>query len=135
MFGGTGAQGGGLVRSIQSDPSGGFLARVPTRDPNSAKAQALAALGAEVVQCDAYKPEDIRRALAGAYGAFFVTWSFEPEPEPEREQQQVKDFAEGSRAEGLKHVIFSSTEDTLQVGNIVTLHTPGRKYSHTPGRK
>jgi uncharacterized protein YbjT (DUF2867 family) len=46
VVGATGAQGGGLVRAIQSDPSGGFTARALARDVNSDKAKALADLGA-----------------------------------------------------------------------------------------
>ena len=49
VIGATGAQGGGLVRAILNDPSGGFAARAVVRDPQSEKARALAALGAEVV--------------------------------------------------------------------------------------
>jgi uncharacterized protein YbjT (DUF2867 family) len=45
VVGATGAQGGGLVRAILSDLSGGFAARAITRDVNSDKAKALARLG------------------------------------------------------------------------------------------
>jgi len=41
VVGGTGAQGGGLIRAILADPSGEFAARALTRDPNSEKAKAL----------------------------------------------------------------------------------------------
>lgn len=47
VVGATGAQGGGLVRAIMSDKSGGFTARALTRDVNSEKAKALAELGAD----------------------------------------------------------------------------------------
>ena len=52
VAGATGAQGGGLVRAILDDPSGGFAARAMTRDPNCEKAKELAAAGAEVVAAD-----------------------------------------------------------------------------------
>ena len=46
VIGATGAQGGGLVRSILNDPEGGFKARAITRVTGSAKAKELAELGA-----------------------------------------------------------------------------------------
>jgi|GEM_PF-4001648 len=52
VVGATGAQGGGLVRAIAADPSGGFVARAITRDVGTDKAKALARLGAEVVAAD-----------------------------------------------------------------------------------
>ena len=64
-MGATGAQGGGLVRAIHGDPSGGFAARAMTRDVNSDKAKALAALGAEVVAADVDDPASLKKAFAG----------------------------------------------------------------------
>ena len=49
VFGATGAQGGGLARAILGDSKSEFSVRAVTRDVNSDKAKALAALGAEVV--------------------------------------------------------------------------------------
>ena len=55
VVGATGAQGGGLVRAILDDPTGGFAARVLTRDVNGPKAQEFAKRGAEVVAVDVGK--------------------------------------------------------------------------------
>ena len=74
VVGATGAQGGGVVRAILNDPSGGFAARALTRDVNSEKAKELAQMGAEVVAADVDDPESLKRAFAGAYGAFCVTF-------------------------------------------------------------
>jgi uncharacterized protein YbjT (DUF2867 family) len=63
VVGATGAQGGGLVRAILSDLSGGFAARAITRDVNSDKAKALARLGAEVVAANVRDIESLKRAL------------------------------------------------------------------------
>ncbi len=52
VVGATGARGGGLVRAIQADPRGEFVARAITRDINSEKARALPQLGAEVIEGD-----------------------------------------------------------------------------------
>ena len=73
VVGATGAQGGGLVRAILADPSGGFAARAITRNTRSDKAQALAGLGAEVVGADLDDAESLAAAFAGAHGAFCVT--------------------------------------------------------------
>ena len=50
VVGATGAQGGGLVRAILSDPDHEFHVRAITRDVNSDKAKELAKQGAEVVE-------------------------------------------------------------------------------------
>ena len=73
VTGATGAQGGGLVRAILADTSGGFAVRAITRKPEGDKAQALAKLGVEVVAGDLDDTESLAKAFAGAYGAFCLT--------------------------------------------------------------
>ena len=111
VVGATGAQGGGLVRAILEDPSGEFSARALTRDPNSEKARALAASGAEVVAADIDDPESLRRAFEGAYGAFCVTF-FWDHFSPDRELAQARAMAQAAKTTGLKHVIWSTLEDS-----------------------
>jgi len=111
VAGSTGAQGGGLVRAIQRDPSGEFTARALTRDPGSDKANALAALGAEVVAANIDDPESLKRAFAGAHGAYCVTFYW-AHLSPERELSQAKAMAEAAKHAGLQHVIWSTLEDT-----------------------
>ncbi len=71
VVGATGAQGGGLVRTIVNDASGGFTARAITRNVNAYKAKDLAGLGAEVIAADVDNLESLKKAFQGAYGAFF----------------------------------------------------------------
>jgi uncharacterized protein YbjT (DUF2867 family) len=111
VVGATGAQGGGLVRAILSDPDHPFVARAITRDVNSAKARELAALGAEVVAGDVDDPESLRRAFDGAYGAYCVTF-FWDHFSPEKELGHARAMAEAARDAGVKHVIWSTLEDT-----------------------
>ena len=111
VMGATGSQGGGLVRAIQSDPAGGFVARAITRDVNSDKAKALKDLGAEVVAADIDDEASLRKAFAGAYGAYCVTF-FWAHFSPEKEQQNAKNMAGAAKAAGLQHVIWSTLEDT-----------------------
>jgi uncharacterized protein YbjT (DUF2867 family) len=111
VVGATGAQGGGLVRAIADDPSGGFAARAITRDAGSDKAKALADLGAEVVAANVDDRESMNRAFEGAYGAFCVTFFWE-HFSPEKEAANVKAMAEAAKHAGLSHVIWSTLEDT-----------------------
>ena len=113
VLGATGAQGGGLVRAIMSDESGGFTARALTRDVKSEKAEALAKLGAEVVEADVDDVESLKKAFKGAYGAYCVTF-FWAHFSPEKEFAEAKAMAEAAKHAGLQHVIWSTLEDTRQ---------------------
>ena len=126
VLGATGAQGGGLVRAILDDPGGGFAVRALTRDPNSAKAKELAALGAEVVDANVDDTDSLARAFKGAHGAFCVTF-FWDHFSAEKEAAQVQAMAGASKAAGLKHVIWSTLEATrlrvpLEDNRMPTLH-------------
>jgi uncharacterized protein YbjT (DUF2867 family) len=111
VVGSTGAQGGGLVRAILADPGSGLAARAITRDASKDKAKALAAAGAEVVSADLDNVESLKKAFAGAHGVYAVT-NFWEHFSGEKEIQQAKNIAEAARAAGVKHVIWSTLEDT-----------------------
>ena len=111
VLGATGAQGGGLARAILADPQGGFAVRAVTRDAGSEKAKALAKLGAEVVTADVDDSASMKKAFQGAYGAYCVTF-FWAHYSPEKEMAEAKAMAEAARVSGLKHVIWSTLEDT-----------------------
>jgi uncharacterized protein YbjT (DUF2867 family) len=111
VIGATGAQGGGLVRAILADRSGGFAVRAITRNPDSEKAQALRVASAEVVAADIDDPATLDKAFAGVYGAFCVT-NFWEHFSPERELAQARNMAQAAKAAGVQHVIWSSLEDT-----------------------
>jgi len=111
VVGATGAQGGGLVRAILSDTGGEFAARALTRDPTSEKARELARLGADVVAADVDDEESLKKAFQGAYGAFCVTF-FWAHFSPEKELAQATAMARAAKQAGVKHVIWSTLEDT-----------------------
>ena len=115
VIGATGAQGGGLVRSIAADRSGAFAARAITRKPDSESAKALAGLGVEVVAADLDDEASLRRAFEGAHGVFCVT-NFWEHSSPERELAQTSSAARAAKGAGVSHVVWSTLEDTrLQV--------------------
>ena len=111
VVGATGAQGNGLVRAILNDTDGGFAARAVTRDVNSDKAKELAKLGAEVVAANVDDTESVKRAFAGAHGAYCVTF-FWAHFSPERELAEARTMARAARAAGLEHVVWSTLEDS-----------------------
>lgn len=114
VVGATGAQGGSLARAILADPAGGFACRAITRDPNKDNARALAAKGAEVVKADLDDVERLKKAFGGAYGAFCVT-NFWEHFSAEKEKAQARNLADAAKASGLKHVIWSTLEDTRKL--------------------
>ncbi len=111
VVGGTGAQGKGLVDAILNDKDGGFKARVITRNAGSDIAKELAKLGAEVVEADVDNKESLIKAFAGAYGAYCVTFFWE-HFSPEKENLHAKNMAEAASEAGVKHVIWSTLEDS-----------------------
>ena len=111
VVGATGAQGGGVVRAILADRNGPFAARALTRDVKSEKARALAAAGAEVVQADVDDIESLKRAFAGAYGAYCVTF-FWAHMSAAKEIAEAHAMAQAAKQANLQHVIWSTFEDT-----------------------
>jgi uncharacterized protein YbjT (DUF2867 family) len=111
VIGATGAQGGGLVRAILADPNHRFAARAITRDAGSPAARELARLGAEVVAADLDEPASVARAFTGADGAFCVT-PFWAHMSTDRELAQARAMAEAARAARVRHVVWSTLEDT-----------------------
>ncbi|MGN9788510.1 NmrA/HSCARG family protein [Nonomuraea sp. ZG12] len=120
VVGATGSQGGGLVRAILDDWNGPFTARALTRNPDSATAKDLAARGAEVVRVDLDDEASLRAAFEGAYGAFVVTNYREQltdeqaaaRSRAQMELDQAANAARAAKAAGLKHVVWSTLEDT-----------------------
>jgi uncharacterized protein YbjT (DUF2867 family) len=111
VVGATGAQGGGLVRAILGDPKSEFAVRAIVRDVNTNKAKELKKLGAEVVTGNIDDRAGLVKAFRGAYGAYCVTFFYE-HFSPERELAEARNMAEATKEAGVKHVIWSTLEDT-----------------------
>jgi uncharacterized protein YbjT (DUF2867 family) len=111
VVGATGAQGGGLVRAILNDPDHEFNVRAITTNVNSDKAKELKTLGAEVVAADLDDENSLKNAFNGAYGAYCVTF-FWNHFSPEKEMAHAKAMAEAASYAKIKHVIWSTLDDT-----------------------
>jgi uncharacterized protein YbjT (DUF2867 family) len=116
VVGATGSQGGGMVRALLDDAE--FSVRALTRDPESTKAKALTDAGAEVVAADLDDENSLDAAFAGAHGAFVVTNYWAPLPADaqqtaaERELAQAQAAARALDRAGVRHVVWSTLEDT-----------------------
>jgi uncharacterized protein YbjT (DUF2867 family) len=114
VIGATGSQGGGLSRSILSDPSRAtFRCRAITRDPTQKNAQALTSAGAEAVRADLDDVHSLVKAFDGAHGVFAVT-NFWEHMSAEKEKQQARNIADAAKRAHVKHIVWSTLEDTRQ---------------------
>jgi uncharacterized protein YbjT (DUF2867 family) len=111
VVGARGAQGGGLVRAIMADKDGPFRARALTRDVRAEKVKELRAAGAEVVAADVDKEASLAKAFAGADAAFCVTFYW-AHMSPEKEMAEAAALARAAKSAGVRHVIWSTLEDT-----------------------
>jgi len=113
VVGATGAQGGGLARAILDDPRRRFALRAVTRKPGSPAARALAERGAEIVAADLDDAASVACAMQGAHGAFCVTNYWE-HLSPAKELAQAHHMAQAAAAAGVRHVVWSTLEDTRE---------------------
>jgi len=103
VTGATGRQGGAVARHLIRDA---WHVRGLTRNPDSAKARALAAAGAELVQGDMGERSSLRSAFHDAYGVYSVQ-------NPmisglEAEVQQGKLVADVAMEVGVSHLVYAS---------------------------
>ncbi|MFC4532495.1 NmrA/HSCARG family protein [Sphaerisporangium dianthi] len=112
VVGATGAQGGAVARALLAD--GGHRVRAITRNASSPKARELADLGAEVVEAHLEDEASLRRAFDGAYGAFLVT-PFWEHLSAAKELAEVRNLIAAATAARLRHVVWSTLEDTREV--------------------
>jgi UDP-glucose 4-epimerase len=138
IVGATGNQGGSVASVFLKEP--GWKVRALTRNASSAKSQALASQGAEVVEADLNKPETLAAAFEGASVIFAVSdfWGLYGDPankskakpgQPmnvwaaEYETQQLKNVIdEAAKVPGLERFILSSLSNATKWSN--------GKYTH-----
>ncbi|MEV5169505.1 NmrA/HSCARG family protein [Streptomyces flaveolus] len=114
VTGATGSQGGSVARSILADRDSAFAVRAITRNPTSPAARELAALGAELVRADFHDEPTVHKAFEGAHGAFLVT-DFWAHGSAARETEEIGVLVRAAEAAGLRHVVWSTLEDTREL--------------------
>jgi uncharacterized protein YbjT (DUF2867 family) len=103
VFGATGNMGGATARSLLER---GWPVRAVTRNPNSKKAAALSALGAELVSADMEDRNSLEAAFDGVKKVFSVqNWVVSG---VEGEVRQGILVAEAARSAQIEHLVFGS---------------------------
>lgn len=113
VIGATGQQGGAVVRALQAQ--GQFKVRALTRNPGNHRG-----LADEVVEADLNRPETLKAAFTGAYGAFLVTNFWEPGTD---ELEQATAAVRAAKAAGVKHFVWSTLPDVEAISG-GKLHLP-----------
>ena len=122
VTGATGQQGGSVARHLLQQNQ---KVRVLTRNP--AKAEALAKLGAEVVQGDMADPKSLAAALQGVSGVFAMTTPYEG---IEKEVQQGIALADAAKAAGVSHYVFTSVQSADRNTGIPHFETKWKVEQH-----
>jgi uncharacterized protein YbjT (DUF2867 family) len=105
VVGATGRQGGAVARHLRARE---VRVRALARNPESAKARALAADGIEVVQGDLNRPDTLAAALSGVDGLFSVQNFWEKGVGYEGEVRQGLALLDAAKAAGIRHVVQST---------------------------
>ncbi|KAK0457216.1 putative hscarg dehydrogenase [Desarmillaria tabescens] len=142
VFGATGQQGGSVAASFLKNKD--YTVRAVTRNPDSDKAKALAANGAQVVAADLDDYKSLVKAFQGASVAFGVTdfWTLLPivglDGAFEGEIQQGKNLANAAAATPtLEHYVWSSlpSATTTTQGKVFVPHVDSKarvdEYIHS----
>lgn len=106
VTGATGQQGGAVVRALMTR---GHRVRAISRRPDSEGAKRLAASGVEVVAGDLDDAASVAKAASGVDTMFLMGSSYEAGTEAETRQGITA--ANGAKAAGIGHLIYSSVAD------------------------
>jgi uncharacterized protein YbjT (DUF2867 family) len=103
VTGATGHQGGSVTRALLSD---GWKVRALTRNTNSAAANELKSIGAEVVRGDMTDPRSLDEPLKGCYGVFSVQQPMEYGVQSEINQGIA--LIDAAKRAGVKRFVYNS---------------------------
>src|SRR6185295_2297310 len=101
VIGATGQQGGAVVHALKA--SGQFKVRALTRNPGKHRD-----LADEIAKADLDRPDTLKAAFEGAYGAFLVTNFWEQGTD---EVTRATAAVRAAREAGVKHFIWSTLPD------------------------
>ncbi|GAE31943.1 NmrA/HSCARG family protein [Halalkalibacter hemicellulosilyticus] len=103
VIGGTGTQGENVARELLQH---GHLVRILTRNPESEASQAMAALGAEMIQGDMANPASLEPAMENVSAIFSVQYAdpYDLTVEP----RNAANMVQAARKAGIEQVVHTS---------------------------
>ncbi|KAL3471417.1 hypothetical protein BJX99DRAFT_263258 [Aspergillus californicus] len=123
VIGATGTQGGSVARALlkQQDK---YTVRCLTRSPESPKAQALANLGASLIQADLTIPSTLPPVMKGVWGVFAVTDFYDTAivEDPASEEEQGRNLVKSASQAGVQCFLWSTLPSSGEIsgGKFVT---------------
>lgn len=132
VIGGTGHQGIGLIRAIMADGDRSeFSVRAITKETTTETANWLKKSGIEVRDVDINDEQALTEALKGCYAVYAVTFYWQ-HMNPEEELRQARNIANAAKKNGIKHVVWSTLEDTREAMKNSTIPKFNEKYTVPP---
>ncbi|KAI8930864.1 hypothetical protein NX059_011881 [Plenodomus lindquistii] len=130
ILGATGTQGGSIANLLVQYPEQ-YQVRCLTRNPDSDKARALAAKGAQLVKADLTVPSTLPEAFRGVWGVFAVTDFYDTAvlEDPMSEEKQGQHIVEASVAAGVECFLWSTLPSSREIsgGKFVTRLYEGKQ--------
>ncbi len=111
VTGATGHQGGATVRALRAV---GASVRALVRDPSTARARAVAALGADLAVGDLYDRDSVRRAATGARAVFSIQLPDMADLEGDSELVQGGNLITAAREAGVSQFVHTSVSGAGQ---------------------
>lgn len=132
VFGATGQQGGAVVDALLERNAN---VRALARDPQSERAQALAARGVELVRADAEDSASLERALIGVDAFYFMTTSPGPgeTQDVNGERLQGESLADAAHAAKVPRIVYSSVGGAERDSGIPHFESKRRVEEHLEG--
>ncbi|OAR01088.1 hypothetical protein LLEC1_05615 [Akanthomyces lecanii] len=117
VFGATGLQGSSVVQSLISNKDREFSVRGITRNPDSEKSKALAALGVEMVKAEGSNLDEVKQAFRGSWAVFLNTDTESPDlntPGGPTEKDFGIALVDAAVEMGVQHLVYSGMRSATE---------------------
>ncbi|KAL6052860.1 hypothetical protein QOT17_018323 [Balamuthia mandrillaris] len=111
----TGWQGSAVAKALLK--TGAFHVKGIVRNIHGKQARKMIHRGVELAQGDLTRPDDVRRALEGAYAFFAHTHSYDPIVREHQEGNVGKRLVDEAKNAGIQHFVWSTLPDVHKLSD------------------